>query len=340
MAPGTPFALGTFSIAGCQPFAGMAIDGAVIAIHALNGHAEQFGGKICGSETVLGVLEDWRRNLPLLRQGAQAFASGPLSAALKGQAVPVDRLRVHAPVDNPRQIFMARANYRSHVVDLLSAHGGGEGETEEQRKASIGQMMDKLVAEGDPYAFVKLQTAVTGPFDEIVVPSTTQRLDWEMELAVVIGRRAFRVDRKDALDYVAGYCNANDLSARDILFRNDLGPGHDWTSCKSQPGFMPMGPYLVPAEFVPDPHDLNVLLKHNGKVMQNEQTSDMLHDIPRLIEFFSRHSELMPGDIISTGSPNGNGMQVGVFIKPGDVIEGTVAGLGIMRNTFVADELA
>jgi 2-keto-4-pentenoate hydratase/2-oxohepta-3-ene-1,7-dioic acid hydratase in catechol pathway len=331
------FALGTFSVAGSAPFAGLVIDEKVIALRALNTYADVLGGRVYGADTVLGVLEDWERNLPLLRRGAQAYASGPLSAKLQALAVPAAQLRIHAPVENPRQILMARANYRSHVVDLLSAHGGGEGETLEERKASVGRMMDKLAAEGDPFAFIKLQSAVTGPFDDITVPTTTQKLDWELELAVVIGRRAFRVDRKDALDYVAGYCNANDLSARDILFRDDLGPGQDWTSSKCQPGFMPMGPYLVPADFVPNPHGLQVLLKRNGKVMQNEQTSDMLHDIPRMIEFFSRHVELLPGDIISTGSPNGNGMQVGVFIAPGDVIEASVTGLGTMRNTFVAE---
>lgn len=337
MSDTTPrFNLGSFSIAGSPSFAGMVVEDKVIAIQAFNDHAAELGGKITGAGSMLSIVEDWDRNLPLLNAAAKAYSAGPLSAQLQATAVPVSAVHVHAPIEQPRQIFMARANYRTHVVDLMLAHDKGDGASYDERKASIERMVDNIANNGEPFAFIKIASAVTGPYDTITVPENTKELDWELELAVIIGRAARHVSAKDAMSYVAGYCNANDMSARDILFRNDLGPGHDWTAAKCAPGYMPMGPYFVPAEFVSDPHDLKLQLKLNGKMMQDERTNDMIHNIPRLIEAFSHQVQLWPGDIIATGSPNGNGKQIGVFVQPGDVIEAQVGDLGMLRNTFAA----
>ncbi|MDP3134886.1 MAG: fumarylacetoacetate hydrolase family protein [Burkholderiaceae bacterium] len=331
------FGIGTYSIAGSAPFAGLWIDGRVIAINALNEQADKIGGAISGAASVLSILDDWERNLPLLRRAAKAFKDGALGARIAAAAVPAESLHIHAPIEQPRQIMMTRANYRKHLIEMRAAMDEGNGLSLDERKASAARMIDKATAEGNPFFFVKLPSAVTGPYDPIEIPNSSKKVDWELELAVVIGRPARHVKREDAYKYVAGYCLANDISARDLLVRNDLGPGQDWISCKCQPGFMPMGPYMVPAEFVPDPHDLHILLKLNGKVMQDERTNDMIHDIPRLIEYLSNRVQLWPGDVISTGSPAGNGMQFGLFVKPGDVIEGSITGLGVMKNGFVAE---
>lgn len=326
---GTAYALGTFSIAGSVPFAGLLLDGRVIAVRALNCLAAELGGRITGADTVLGITQAWDENVLTLRRAAQALRAGPLAARLHSTAVSVDALRVHAPIE-PRQIICAGGNYRKHVIQMVTAYGTMSVEDAQR-------MIDKIAAEGEPYAWSKLPSAITGPYDAIMLPPTTAKADWELELAVIMGRPARHVKRQDALDCVAGYCVANDLTSRDLIFRTDLKDvGTDWLRSKCTPGFLPLGPYLVPAEFVGNPHDLRIVLKHNGKIMQDENTSDMIHGVARLIEYISRHVQLYPGDVICTGSPAGNGMHHGVFLQPGDVLEGSITGLGTLTNRILS----
>lgn len=333
------FCLGTFSVAGCKPFAGLVIEDRVVAVQALNETGGIFGRKLFGAETVLGLLENWEDNLFLLREAVQMMAAsglGEQACALQALSVPVSSLHVHAPVERPGQILMARANYRKHIIEMSVKMGRGQGDTEAERRTDIERMIDRKAKEGDPFLWVKLLTSVAGPYDEIPIPPTTQKADWELELAIIIGKPAYRISKDEALLHVAGYCMANDLSARDLIARDEFGPSLDWVAGKCSPSFMPMGPYLVPGEFVKNPDDLRVELKHNGKIMQDERTSDMIHDVRTLVSYASRHVQLMPGDIISSGSPAGNGMEFGIFLADGDVVEGTIDGLGMQRNRFRA----
>jgi 2-keto-4-pentenoate hydratase/2-oxohepta-3-ene-1,7-dioic acid hydratase in catechol pathway len=140
------------------------------------------------------------------------------------------------------------------------------------------------------------------------------------------------------MHHVAGYVIVNDLTAREHIFRRDGSAiGADWLSGKCFPTFLPFGPLIVPREFVPDPYDLTIHLSVNGKVYQNESTADMMIGIERQIEYLSDRLVLLPGDVICTGSPYGNGSAVGVFLKPGDVMEGTISGLGRQLNRCVAE---
>ena len=330
------YGLGTFSIAGGPSFAGLVIDNQVIAINALNQFKDELGGKVYGSSTMLDIIEDWDQNLPVIRKAAEVFNSKGLGESLRKTAVSIDSLRVHAPIENPRQMLMARANYRNHVIDLLAVMEEDKGDTLEERQERATRLIDENAANGEPMLFAKLVSTVTGPYDEIEIAATTEKADWELELAIIIGKPARNVSYDDALNYVAGYCMVNDVSNRDIHMRYDLGQSHDWTASKCSPGYMPMGPYWVPAENISDPHNLDLLLKYNGTVKQDGKSNDLIHNIPRLIEYASKHVQLMPGDIISTGSPAGNGHQEGISIQPGDVIESTITGLGVMKNTFLA----
>jgi 2,4-diketo-3-deoxy-L-fuconate hydrolase len=152
--------------------------------------------------------------------------------------------------------------------------------------------------------------------------------DWELELAVVIGREAFRVSREEALDHVAGYTIVNDVTTRDLVFRKDMKEiGTDWFRSKNAPGFLPTGPFLVPAPFV-DASDAQVRLDLNGETMQNGSTSDLLFDIPALISSASQTTTLLPGDLLLTGSPPGNGQHWKRFLRDGDVMTGSITGLG------------
>jgi 2-keto-4-pentenoate hydratase/2-oxohepta-3-ene-1,7-dioic acid hydratase in catechol pathway len=179
---------------------------------------------------------------------------------------------------------------------------------------------------------------MVGAHDDVVLPLDSHQHDWELELAAVIGKPARRVPRHQALDVVAGYTICNDLTVRDALIRPDTRElGLDWLAGKNPPTFLPTGPLLMPAAHVGDPMSLRVTMRVNGRTMQDETTADMLFDVAELIEHISTVAELRPGDIVLTGSPAGNGAYHGVFLQPGDVMEGEITGLGRQRNRCVAE---
>jgi 2-keto-4-pentenoate hydratase/2-oxohepta-3-ene-1,7-dioic acid hydratase in catechol pathway len=334
-----PFALGTFSVAGSPPFPGLVIDERVIALHALKSWSMQLGRLLVG-ESLLGLLEHWDYNLHSFT-GLAAALEGPDAAGLRARAVNVSQLQVHAPLQ-PRQILCASANYRKHVIDLILDQPLSVDATvpKEERRRHAEALMDHRASHGKPFAFSKLTSCVIGPHDEVVLPIDMQQPDWELELAVVIGKPARRVPKERALEYVAGYTIGNDLTGREMLARPDIPSlGHDWIQGKCAPTFQTLGPYLVPAMFVPDPQRLQITLKLNGQIMQDESTADMIYPVARLIEWASTHVQLLPGDVIMTGSPSGNGTHYQRFLRPGDVMDCTITGLGAQRNTCVAEQV-
>jgi len=333
-----PFALGTFSAAGCAPFAGVVIDERVIAINALKSFAARSGSALSGQVSVLELLDNWQQSFEVLSAAAKQVRSGQLGAEL---STPVSALKVHAPVA-PRQFFCCGANYRQHVIEYMVDLDVPEVRgyaTREEKLAHAAKVMDERAATGRPYVFTKVASALTGPFDPVVIPAHVKQHHWELELAVIIGRPAHRVSREQALDYVAGYTVANDMSARELLFREDLkAMGTDWLACKGGPSWAPLGPYLVPAAFVPNPQNLRLTLKLNGETKQDGNTSDMIFDIAAQIEHISKLTQLLPGDVICTGSPSGNGLHYGRFLQPGDVLESVIEGVGAQRNVCQAEK--
>jgi 2-keto-4-pentenoate hydratase/2-oxohepta-3-ene-1,7-dioic acid hydratase in catechol pathway len=194
-------------------------------------------------------------------------------------------------------------------------------------------MMDERVAHGEPYIFLGAVSALAGAYDDVVLPPRGEEHDWELELAAVIGRGGRDIAREDALDHVAGYTICNDLTTRDLVHRPDLAAiGSDWVRGKNSPTFLPTGPWLVPSRFVGDPMSLRIRLELNGAVMQDESTADMIFDVARLVSYASERVELLPGDLLLTGSPAGNGTRWNRFLRDGDVMEGTITGLGTQRN--------
>jgi 2,4-didehydro-3-deoxy-L-rhamnonate hydrolase len=275
--------------------------------------------------TTAALLADWDAALPAL--DARAHERG----------IPLADLAVHAPVE-PGQVLQSGANYRTHVIDLAAAHHAERGtRPDAEIRAEVAALMDRRAAEGTPYLFVGLPSAITGPSDEVPIPPWTQQFDWELELAAVIGREAFRVGRQDALDHVAAYTIANDLTARDQVFRRDMPEiGTDWFRAKNGPGFTPLGPWLVPARDV-DPADLRIRLELDGgethEVMQDETTKDMLFDVAALVAAAAEITPLRPGDLVLTGSPAGNGMARGRLLRDGDVMTGSITGPGVDLGT-------
>ncbi len=329
----TGFSLGTFSAAGSKPFAGLVRGEQVIALHTLQRLADRHGLSLSGSESMFALLQNWESNFAAL---SEVLARAGQDPALHW--APLSSLQVHAPLDLPRQIFCTGANYFKHVVDILvsmgpGAHPGTEHMTPEQLRAHAEDMMRERSKSGSPYVFSKLPSAVTGPYDPVILPALATQTDWELELAVVIGKPARHVRREDAARYIAGYTIANDITSRDLVWcKEPKAMGTDWVSSKSAPTFLPLGPYLVPAAFVADPARLQIVLKLNGEVMQDESTADMIFDIARQIEYISSRVQLWPGDIICTGSPAGNGIHYGRYLRDGDVMEASITGLGQQRN--------
>jgi 2-keto-4-pentenoate hydratase/2-oxohepta-3-ene-1,7-dioic acid hydratase in catechol pathway len=264
-----------------------------------------------------------------------------LAEAAGRDGTPLEELAVLAPW-RPRQVFQSGANYRQHVIDLVVAHHNrDDGRNEAQVRADAAALMDRRAAEGTPYLFLGLPSAVAGPYDDLVLPGVGEQHDWELELVAVIGRPAFRVSRAEALDHVAGYTIGNDITTRDLVFRRDMPEiGTDWYRSKNAPGFLPLGPFLVPAEAVDDPMDLRLTLRLNGQVMQNESTKDMIFDVAALVSAASQTARLLPGDVVLTGSPAGNGLALGRLLRPGDVMEGSISSLGTQRIRCVAEEVA
>lgn len=281
---------------------------------------------------LLAILDDWDRILPRL----EVIAAGG-----EGRR-PASAVKFVAPYI-PRQIFCTGANYRKHVIGLIMGDSSmrnaeHEGVSEEERRARVEKMMDERANNELPYCFIKLPSCVVGPNDPVVLPRNVVKPDWELELGVVIGKAARHVTPEQAMEHVAGYVVVNDVTAREHIFRKDnSGIGADWLSGKCFPTFLPFGPVIVPRQFVADPYDLNIRLSVNGKTYQDESTADMMIGIERQVAYLSDRVTLMPGDVICTGSPYGNGSAFGVFLKPGDVMEGTISGLGTQRNRCVAE---
>ena len=180
-----------------------------------------------------------------------------------------------------------------------------------------------------PVIFSKFSTCIIAPNEPIVVPDESTQTDYEAELAVVIGRRATNVNRADAMDYVFGYANFNDVSARDFQFADS-----QWQRGKSCDTFAPIGPFIATADEVPDPQALSIKFRLNGETMQNSTTGQMIFGVAELIEYLSRYFTLEPGDIIATGTPPGVGFarKPPVYLKDGDVCEVEIEGLGILSN--------
>jgi 2,4-didehydro-3-deoxy-L-rhamnonate hydrolase len=331
------FVLGTFSVAGSPVFPGLVMGDRMVALRALEPICAGLGAKLRRTESLLCLLEEWPDNERALQRVAGHLAGAPFTAL----SVPLELVQIHAPLE-PRQIFCSGANYRKHVIDLIVDQARDpevQGMTREQRLAYAVNLMDERAAHGTPYIFSRVWSSIAGPFDPITLPANAEQPDWELELAIVIGKPAFHVERAAAFDYIAGYTICNDVTNRELVHRQDLKAlGSDWIMGKNMPGYMPMGPYLVPASFVPTPQDVRITLKLNGDVMQNESTADMIFDIPRLIEYLTSRVRLWPGDLLLTGSPSGNGSHYSRFLQPGDVMEGSITGMGAQRNLCVSGE--
>jgi len=265
--------------------------------------------------TVLNLVRGYPESFD--RVGAMAdYAGGVMEPfAREGLARDPASVRLLAPITAPSKMLFAGANYTDHIAEMKAPP------------------VDKTKAK--PYFFPKTNNCIIGPYDPIKLPPASRQVDWEIELAVVIGRRCKDVPRSLAREVIAGYTIMNDLSARDITPRKDVPFNVDWISGKCIDGFAPMGPALVPSRFVPHPDNLWLRLSVNGQVMQDSSTSKLIFGIDEQIEFLTKLMTLEAGDIISTGTPAGVGHGRGIYLKAGDRVVVAIEGLGEQRNVVV-----
>lgn len=242
-----------------------------------------------------------------------AVIAGGVASVNKSGSYPsykMSEVRLHAPLANPPRVFAIGLNYREHAIE------------------------SKMAFPEFPVVFFKLPTAIVGPGDAIVLPKNSGEPDYEAELAFVIGKGGFRIPASAWREHVYGYTNINDVSARDIQRSTS-----QWSLAKSFPTFCPMGPAIVTADEIADPHALRIGLSIHGEALQNSTTSELIFKIPDLIEYLSSITPLLPGDVVSTGTPSGVGMgrTPKRWLKAGDTVTVTIDGLGSLTNPVVAE---
>jgi 2,4-diketo-3-deoxy-L-fuconate hydrolase len=237
----------------------------------------------------------------LVRLAAWLAESGPMAPVAN------DDERLGPPLCRPSKIVCIGLNYRDHAAE------------------------SGMAVPTEPVVFMKATSAMVGPNDDVIIPRNSVKTDWEVELAVVIGKKASYVDEANALEHVAGYVLHNDYSERTF----QLERGGQWVKGKSCDTFAPIGPFIATPDEIPDVNNLSMWLTVNGEQKQNGNTSNLVFGVPMLVSYVSQFMTLLPGDIIATGTPDGVGAATGTFLRAGDRIEAEVEGIGILASKVV-----
>ncbi len=317
--------LATYSVGGQESIGAVVADDAIIV-------------DLAAADSALAQSENppfFTDMLTLLEAGAEGRSAAQQAVAdaekrLNGKpdgatSFAVNDVKLNAPMPNPRKLFCLAGNYQDHI---------------EESGTTKMQIQDKET----PRVFMKPPTStVIGPGDQILIPPIARGVDWEGELAVVMGREAKGVQAEDALDYVAGYTVMNDVSERmlQIKKRTDSRPRDewfDWLNGKWLDTFAPQGPWIVTSDEITDPHTLDISTYVNGDRKQHNNTGQMLYPVDKIIEYISAIITLEPGDLISTGTISGVGDTTGTYMQPGDKVEIEISGIGRLVNTVAASE--
>ena len=289
--------------------AAIIVDDKVIEIASATGHERD--------RDMLTLVSSWDTTLPRLDM---------IAADSRKSGRPVDSVRLLAPITNPGGIFCTGANYSDHAAEMTARFG--------------------LPAPPDPHSlglrswhFIKTMHCLTGPNSSVAMHPRSKKIDWEAELAVIIGKKAFQISEDSALDYVLGYTIANDFSACDLGKREALPDNSsfkmDWVSHKNFDGSCSLGPWITLARDLPDPHNLSIVLDVNGVVKQDSNSGKMIFSINEQIADLSRNFTLWPGDVILTGTPAGVGAARGEFLNKGDVVRVRIERLGELVTAMV-----
>lgn len=273
---------------------------------------------------MLSLLEAGNKGLSAAKKAAKA-AEAKLGKPDGKTSFALSHVKLRAPVPNPRKVFCLAGNYQDHIEE------GGRAKLAIQDKET-------------PRVFMKPPTTtVVGPGDKILIPPVANAIDWEGELAIVMGRKCKGVKAKDALKYVAGYTVMNDVSERELRIkkRTDSRPRDewfDWLNGKWLDTFAPQGPWMVTRDEIPDPQVLDISTYINGERKQHNNTGQMLYPVDKIIEYISAIITLEPGDLISTGTISGVGATTGTFMQPGDKVQVEISRIGVLKNSVAASK--
>ena len=290
----------------------------------------------CGMLTEKGLIDipsAWDGANPprsvkeILQKGSACLAKlAELTDSADG-LIPLDSVRLLAPIPRPGKALALAGNYSEHIKEASVTRGFNVGLSDSPRMTTV------------PRPFLMPPTVVIGPDEQIPWPTYSEQIDYELELAIVIGKEAKAVSADSALDYIAGYTIANDVSARSVTFVKNRAERpwdefYDWLNGKWADGFLPMGPYLLTCDEVGDVQNLDMTLTVNGQVRQKANTSQMIYPVADIVSFLSHIMTLEPGDVIATGTPSGVGLATGDYLQPGARIECTIEKLGTLTNTL------
>jgi 2,4-diketo-3-deoxy-L-fuconate hydrolase len=279
---------------------GIVVDDGFVSLQALD--------SLCPADTVAGLLLDWDATI----DGLERVLLLPAAEQAALGRIPLAACRLLPPVV-PTQVFQVALNYRAHAVEMA------------------------LPVPERPFVFVGLPTAISGAHDPVRLSSTSDQVDWELELGCVVKKDAYRVHASQADDYIAGFVMVNDITSRDLLHR--AGHGRlDYLAAKNQPTYLPTGPFLVSAGST-EPMQLPMRLSVNDEIMQDASTADMIFSPADLLASISSSVRLLPGDLVLTGTPAGTGHARGRYLRDGDVIVSHIRGLGTQRNVCTSQAL-
>jgi len=290
----------------------------------------------CGILTekgVIDILSAWDGPNPprsvkeILQRGSACLAELAELTDSADDLIPLDSVKLLAPIPRPGKVLALAGNYSEHIKEASVTHGFKVGLSDSPRLTTV------------PRPFLMPPTVVIGPDEQIPWPTYSQEIDYELELAVVIGKETKAVTADNAFDYIAGYTIANDVSARSVTFTKNRAERpwdefYDWLNGKWADGFLPMGPCLLTCDEVADVQNLDMTLTVNGQVRQKANTSQMIYPVADIVSFLSQIMTLEPGDVIATGTPSGVGLATGNYLQPGDRIECTIEKLDTLTNTL------
>lgn len=304
----------TYRSADGEAVAGILVKGSVYNVASQPGLAHCL--------TVIDILNDWGNTQKLLQDAAKA-----IDASAAG-GLPLADLELLAPIPNPGAVYCCGSNYTDHINEMRPMLKGLPEDIAER----------ELVGDEPWFLVSTVRGSIVGPGTKVQKPHGSQRLDWEIELALVIGTTARGVSVERALEHVAGYTICNDLSARDLSIRPEVHEAMpfraDWTEHKCFEGSLPCGPWITPASQISDPQQLDLKLWVNDKLMQNSNTDQMVFSVAQQIAKLSINKTLYPGDLILTGTPAGVGAGRGVFLNSGDRVRLAIAGIGELQHSI------
>ena len=321
----TPYKLGMFEQNG-RSFVGLVLSNDTLVVDLSRAN-------VSAPATLKQLIAGWDAKMGTALAALAAKPSSP---------IPIKQLKTLPPIPDPSVLLNAAVNYSEHGIEMTGQATTAASADKVDPKVALGIPSYWTRKPGDPrhnpYYFMKAPTSITGNGDPIVLPPGRTQIDWECELNIVIGKTAKRVKAENAAEYIFGYTLDNDVSDRGG--RADGRHGSDWMLGKSHDTFFPMGPYIVPRQFVPDPQKLAIKFSLSGKVMQDSNTDRMTHNVYELVEFASHMLTLKPGDMISSGSPAGVGTARGtpIYFKDGDTSTCTIESIGTLDNPVRAEK--